>query len=652
MNSSFQYKILSLDLWDTIIRRRCHPDEIKAMTAEYIYMRYGNYIPDKTLRSLPLLNLRVQREKMLGARNRELGYDDEYELHDVINEWLKQAFNDANVITKEMIEDIYQYELNQELKHTSLDSGIINVIKSISYDKLIIISDFYADSIFINQILKKVEFPFPITKSYISCEVRYNKRSSHLFEYVEKDMKVKPQEHLHVGDNAYSDVEVPMKMGISTLHYLPKEEHIKRKKHEQAFDRVSNSAILSYTDFPLNKWDLSIFFMGFISWIGEYCLRNQIRKLYFFTREGEYYKQLYDIWREHSRYGYKLPEPYILEVSRIATFLPSLREVSIKEMMRIWNQYSCQSMAAFFKSVRLDAAIGKSFTDKYNIEFEKELRYPWQLKEIQLLFDDEDFKRWFQGEIDTNKSLILDYCRNKGLELSNRERIGIVDIGWRGTIQDNLCYLFPNAFIEGFYIGTVKFLNEQPKNSGKHGYINFCPKSELLFHTLTPFEMICNSPNGSTVYYYREEDTVKALRKKEKEEEAVYFTYTKAYQEGIKRNLAQLVLWNQKHFIMPEQYHVSAFKTLYHFCCYPDYKCATAYFLLVHNEEFGVGQYVDKRTRLHLGLMILALLSKKKRIEFKEFLIGTSWPQGYLAKYRLFPLLKIYNMFLERYHKT
>ena len=87
--------------------------------------------------------------------------------------------------------------------------------------------------------------------------------------------------------------------------------------------------VLSYRDFPLETTDISIFFSGFISWIAEYCMQHEIKKLYFFTREGEFYKQLFDIWKDNSRFKQKLPETWILEVSRIATFLPSIREVSI-----------------------------------------------------------------------------------------------------------------------------------------------------------------------------------------------------------------------------------------------------------------------------------------------------------------------------------
>ena len=36
--------------------------------------------------------------------------------------------------------------------------------------------------------------------------------------------------------------------------------------------------------------------------------------------------------------------------------------------------------------------------------------------------------------------------------------------------------------------------------------------------------------------------------------------------------------------------------------------------------------------------------------EFKDFLRDTTWPQGYLTKYRLYPLIGMYNRILEQYY--
>ena len=38
------YKLLSLDIWDTILRRKCHPDAIKVYTSREFYLYAKDYI--------------------------------------------------------------------------------------------------------------------------------------------------------------------------------------------------------------------------------------------------------------------------------------------------------------------------------------------------------------------------------------------------------------------------------------------------------------------------------------------------------------------------------------------------------------------------------------------------------------------------------
>lgn len=649
MEVNKKYKVLSLDLWDTIIRRDCHPDEIKAMTAQFLAIKYADLLLPEYMNALKLMEIRIKCERNLGQKKRADGFDDEYELHSVIRTWLECVFTPETVIEEDYIQTLYQYELEKELENTRLDQDIVAMINGFQFDSLVIISDFYAGKSFIQKILDKNRFPFSLDRIFISCECGYNKRSSRLFRFVQQELGIEPYMQLHIGDNENSDVLIPKNLGINAIHYNPIQENEKRLILQKKFFTQTYNSILKYSDFPAEKKDLSIFFAGFISWIAEQCLKKGIKKLYFFTREGEFYKQLYDIWKQQASYKNYLPESYILEVSRLATFLPSLREVSITEMMRLWNQYSCQSMEAFFKSLHLNSERAKHFTEKYHIVYDEILTYPWQNGNVQALFQDREFIEWVQHEIELNKSLIVQYCAQKDFVQYTSEKIGIVDIGWRGTIQDNLCYIFPQHYIEGFYIGLVPFLNPQPDNAAKHGYINFSPKAKSLFHTLTPFEMICNSPNGSTNGYYYECGRVKALRQKENMEDSVFYSFTQKYQQEIIRKIQCIAEWSKSHYILSEQYHEAAFEALYHFCYYPDTECATAYFSLVHNEEFGVGSYVDKHQRLQLKLFLMAIFSKKGRKKLKDFLIETTWPQGYLTKYHLYPMLRIYNYLLEQY---
>ena len=163
--------------------------------------------------------------------------------------------------------------------------------------------------------------------------------------------------------------------------------------------------------------------------------------------------------------------------------------------------------------------------------------------------------------------------------------------------------------------------------------------------------MICNSPNGSTVGYDKNADGITvAIRNNEKSEDDIFFAYTKKLQEKVLKDCSALGKYCYMNFIVSEDIRNDAYESLRKFIYYPERDTVSSYFNLTHNEEFGVGAYVDKRTVFRPGLMFLAVFSKKKRQEFKDFLRNTTWPQGYLTKYRLYPLIKIYNNILEKYY--
>ena len=72
--------LLSLDIWDTILRRKCHPDAIKVYTSREFYLNAKDYIKQdkRNLRELTRLRVDVERER--GTECRESGFDDEYNI--------------------------------------------------------------------------------------------------------------------------------------------------------------------------------------------------------------------------------------------------------------------------------------------------------------------------------------------------------------------------------------------------------------------------------------------------------------------------------------------------------------------------------------------------------------------------------------------
>lgn len=637
------YEIVTLDLWDTVIRRKCHPDAIKEKTSDYLLTNYFEYIEENFRTITALTRDRIQCERKIGEKSKEGGLDDEYEIHRVFIRWLEGVMPQYTEHQR-LVDELYGFELSSEIRNAYLDPGIVKAVGEIPHRQLAYISDFYAGTDFIDAILNHIGCPLNFDKRYISCECGYNKRSGRLFDFAGTDMGVQPEKQMHIGDNTYSDVEVPQSKGISTRHYLPMEEQEIRVQKEKRYAELKEQRDTAYKfDGLISKGEISVFFYGFVHWIIESCLQDGIGELYFFTREGEFYKQVYDEVIKNEYNDQKVPKAEILEVSRLSTFCASLREITLTEMMRIWNQYSIQSLGALFKSLGIEKELVLSFLESYHIPWEEVITYPWQDERVISLFNDNAFVKAVQEQRDSKKELLLQYLLQKGINADEGKHIGIVDIGWRGTIQDNISYLLPNHHIKGYYVGLIPFLNEQPANTVKRGYLNGYEKFDLLLKYVMPFEMISNSPNGSTTGYENRDNMVYAVRKKESEEDRVYYQYTQKIQQNVISDMVKMKELTKGREYIAGSIRSQAHRKLSDYILYPQRIVAEAYFSLKHNEEFGVGEYVDKTTVFRLDLFVKACFGSKFRSRLAQFLRDSTWPQGYLVKYHLSPLVKLYN---------
>ena len=394
---------------------------------------------------------------------------------------------------------------------------------------------------------------------------------------------------------------------------------------------------------------MEAFFFGFMIWMIEKAMRLRIGRLYFFTREGEFFSTLYDEIKKYNPFGCRLPETEIVEVSRMSTFLPSLREVSIEEFMRIWNQYPVQSMGALLKSLHMEDCGMEEYLNQYGIPQEEAIQCPWEDRRVQRLFCDKGFTNAVKAQRNYRRELVYGYLGQKGWQRDRKDTVGIIDIGWKGTIQDNLCYLYPDYRIVGFYTGLQPFLSPQPANAVKYGFINGCRRKGSILLTVRPFEMLCNSPGGSVIGYRRKGQRIIAERKRDAAEDAVYYAYAKREQEKAASGMGWYCARMQAKGRCASDYRKAAYRALYRFIAYPDRQAVKTYFSLRHNEEFGMGTYVDIRAELCPGIFVKALCSTQGRMRLKELLKETAWPQGYLAKYWMYPILYLYNYLLAGY---
>ncbi|MBP3899222.1 hypothetical protein J6D24_00220 [Candidatus Saccharibacteria bacterium] len=356
-------------------------------------------------------------------------------------------------------------------------------------------------------------------------------------------------------------------------------------------------------------------FYNFAKWIKERCQKEKIKKVYFFTREGEFFKELFDLVNDGDI------KADVLEVSRLATLCPSIRAVTTDECMRFWNQYSTQSMRAFCTTMALEASELAPLFSKYHISLSEEIIYPWQDSRIKALFNDQEFVSYVESQISKKQKTILEYFAAHGLK-NTKEKIAIVDIGWRGTIQDNVCYLLDKTHIIGYYFGLENFLNVQPENSEKYGFINRFKGCQKIINKVTPLEMICNSPNGSTVGYTSDPE-VSAIRKNDPKEDQSFYSCTKYIQQGIIQEIST------NHSIPTDD--LAVFNNVVDLVFEPNKYIAKTYFKLKHNEEFGTGDFALQKRSFHYEWALMGVISGKHRAMFIQNILNSSWPQGLLA---------------------
>lgn len=641
-----KFKLKTVDVWDTILRRNCHPDFIKRSTAYYFFLKYYDlHGVDSVDR---LFAKRVETEHAIGQENKALGYDDEYLIQDVMLRWVECYISSVQHETAAIAHELYSWELDQEMKTIYLEPGIKDFLGQYPAETTLFLSDFYTSADDIKKLLHSAGIdPSIISDGISSIDERLNKRSGRLFEFVQKKYQLSPAEWVHIGDNEWSDVKMPASKGINSIRFLPTDQHFLRE-HKETFwhndealiENIINDIIKNHSEHAKLPVDFLLgikttpLIAGFCLRILEQAISSKSDKILFFTREGEFFIKAFDILIKHLQENIsdiKLPKIDILEVSRLATFAPSLQEISVKEMMRVWNLYSTQSISALFKTLNIDINEFQNYIDKYSIPVDEQIQYPWQDSRVQQLFDDAAFKEILWEKVLQQRSLLKSYFATKDLHDDVNANVCVVDVGWRGTIHDNIALLYPNIHFTGIYLGLQKFLNDQPANTSKIAFgpdLNHHIEYPHFLDSVAPIEMITNSPSGSVTGYGEENGQLVAIRNVNNDENDAWHSFTKTFQEGILSGMGPFSEAVLSHGLTHDKVRGYALKIWDVLISGNNKSLTDAFNNLNHNETFGMGGYIKKSHVPSTGEILKSLWNCKHRNALIGFIKANQWSDG------------------------
>lgn len=640
------YKIRTIDVWDTLLRRDCHPECIKLATAQHLFFGWTDQLKLEFRDGWALYKARLDAERTLAEYAKSRGKDDEYEITEVLTLWTGGIF--AGTVPVGLPEHLAEYELNVEIARSYADPDISLFLHPHDAEKTLFLSDFYMSAKVLGRLLASKGLDTLVSEGLSSCDVGLNKRSGQIFRHVHSIHAVSPDQHVHIGDNEWSDVSSPRALGVNALHYLPESAHAERLRleslfscREALFDHIrgecaplihgASKGMSAKQAAAMNLGSQAApLFIGFALWIAEQAILQKLDRLYFFTREGEFIHKIFRaIFPQGRLFGHDLPPAGVLEVSRLSTFAPSMKEASIQEMSRIWSLFKVQSVSGLFTTLGLDIGKFSELLETLGLKETDVIRDPENSLELRRLFDTPAFAEATMNSLASQACMLQSYLKQSGV--NSGDRVGIIDIGWRGTIQDNISLLVPDTHFHGMYLGLCRVINAQPSNASKAAYgpdENTSSTPNALFTNFAAMELLCNSPHGSVVGYTLENGRTKAKRHVDHKENTAFDEFVGPFQDGVLLAAQQWQSYLERYVVSSNELHKMALHVWDKLRREPDGGMVEVFLRTPQQDIFGYGEIFKRGQYPSLSTILLSPILTSRRQQLVEFIRRVQWSEA------------------------
>ena len=238
------------------------------------------------------------------------------------------------------------------------------------------------------------------------------------------------------------------------------------------------------------------FLLGFTRWLCGQIKKNKIDKLFFFARDGYMMEKAFRlieqeiIYEKYVYFSRKSIRQALLH--RCCNYDESLRYISSEKNITFGGILECYG---FDKNERIELAKEYSISLEQDFKVD-ELAYNEQIKNIYT-----DLQNEINRKSQEQDELLIQYIQQLGIS----GRIGIVDIGWKGSMQYYLETFVKHHNLDisfvGFYVGI---LPGKKLNGEVYGFLYDSSNSKLRKKVLCfagGLERLFQSLEGSTYGY-------------------------------------------------------------------------------------------------------------------------------------------------------
>ena len=668
-------RVVAFDVFDTLLRRRVEPESIKDLVARRLAERLSE--PGAPIDWRLVRHKRRLLEIELGRESEARGDDHEFRLREMLPRWLVECGHSP--LDSTLVADLLAHELDLERRATLPTPHLATTLASLSRAgrRLIFITDSYLDLDDIWSLLRYHHLAEHFAAGYCSSTSFRTKRTGRLFEEVLRIEGLRRDELLFVGDNPYSDVETPHHLGIPVLQVRDADE-IKRRTRLQVLEELSRKnrfwignlareiieAVPQHiraSDSP--EYNLGLLlapaFIAFTRHVIDEARRLKLQRLFFLSREGLTFMRMYRRIVRAAGLTDEMPPARYLAVSRHATFLPALASLDLPQLHRLLRQYGGQTLNRLLRNLSLPTEEFQPLAARCGFgSLDAPIDDPPTHKPLHAFLADAEVQRRFLVHRDQARASFEAYLKSKGF--FDAPAVGLVDIGWKGSIQDNLVRAINHRpacpHLHGLYFGLVHIAEDDVPGSDKSGYLADTRRGDLLEDTIfkngSVFEMFASAGHGGVVGYGprpRNPTRVKPIIKTEDVERRNFRQYAAEVFRGVENYFRDALAVAPLLPGTPDDWKPYLLDQLRRYILYPTLAEARNFLRYSHAESFGVFhvttyEFKGRWRDILLGGSPFGLPKRLVQTLEREF-----WPEGYLRRLRL-PLANfLYDMLETRY---
>jgi len=510
--------VICFDFFDTLVYRTVAPEHTKKLASKQL----GIFLKDPSPAN-EIYKIRRDLEAQLCRENALNGMDPEFNMADFATAFLEKLtkrFSGWPCFLTEALffEFLIAIELKIETRVQRVCTDTAELLPEIRERGLhtAIVSDFYVPTPFFNRFLDFHGLSGFFDEIFVSSDYGLTKASGRLYDKIVEHLGCLPENMVMVGDNAHSDGRMATEKGIQAF-YIDREDrkafYDRWEKRKTSRPRTG-SRLAKRIDAVAVKQGGGIFpETGVTLWrftyrLFERLLQDGVRDVFFFSKEGEFLKKLFDQFQEE-QFGRCVIRSHYLLVSRKSSFICSLRSLEEENFFRIFHQYREMAPRDFLLSLNFLEDDAVDLCRIVSVDYEKREPHFGTSAAFFAIVGSDRFAELYETTRLQQRFNFLAYLNGFGVDI-RKEGLHIVDVGWRGSIQDNIYFtLSEKVAVSGYYIGLLQPTNTVESNRKTGILFSEYPVETPFFEVYNSnrsfFEMLLDATHGSADGYHTAE---------------------------------------------------------------------------------------------------------------------------------------------------